>query len=116
MRIALITTAALALAGTAHAGDYKKNDMEAKAQPESRTTVVAKTETGMMVTTSYNQPTVVLGAIERTGETMEFINHVPREIDTVTTDVDVVDEYTYEYRGMTFTNRVVDDYEPGYTG
>ena len=67
------------------------------------------------ITVVPNTQYAVLGAIEYSGDPAyrvatsqgTFINFVPDQIVPVTTDVNEVDTYTYEYRGMTFTNRVV---------
>lgn len=118
MKTALFTaTAALALAGTAHAGDMQaKTDMDAMT---TQTTQVIEAERldGPLITVVPNTQFEVLGAVERDGGTFYaipaagdvFYNHVPAELTEVSTEVDEIDTFTYEYRGMTFTNRVVEN-------
>ena len=109
-------------AGTAHAGDMSMKD--AQMQPQSRTTTMVKTmdadgQVGsMQVVANTSRKTAVLGAlaVQNTdayvveapdGEL--FINHIlnTSDLPDPSLDPDVLDTYTYEYRGMTFTNRVV---------
>ena len=105
-------------ATAAHAGEMKAKSytMDADAKIVAQTDgVAAETLDGPLITVVPNTRFEVLGVIERDGQTLyqvpasgtTFVNHVPAELTDVTTDVDVVDEYSYEYRGMTFTNRVV---------
>ena len=128
---AIATLATAALATTAHAGDmsmkksdYSKSEMRTQMQPQSRTTTVVKTidadgQVGtMQVVANDMQKTAVLGAFAEqktdayvveapNGEL--FINHIipMSELPNPRLDPEVVDTYTYEYNGMTFTNRVV---------
>jgi len=108
--LSLTAASTLFLASTAFAGEMK---------PTEKMTATTSTQTlanGAKIVTIDNQPTAVLGVIDRDGETLyriadedgnEFLNFVPDNLPEVTTDIDVIDEYTYEYRGITFTNRVV---------
>ena len=100
------TAAALALATTAHAGDVLP------------TAISVQQLDGAVVTAVPNSQYEVLGVVTRNGVTQYqvadqtgdvFLNFVPTSIVPVTTDIDEIDTYTYEYRGMTFTNRVVRD-------
>ena len=124
MKITLIAAAAaLALAGTAHAGTYDKTakmdgKMEAKESPAVTVSGTTLQAGNSRITTIANEQFEVLGVVERNGQTLYqipapngevFVNHIPRDLTPVTTDVDVVDEFSYEYNGMTFTNRVVSD-------
>ena len=67
------------------------------------------------ITVVPNTQYAVLGAIEYDGDPAyrvaapqgTFINFVPDQIVPVTTDVNEIDTYTYEYNGRTYTNRVV---------
>ena len=119
--LALATTALFAT--TAQAGAMKSQDTAI--QPvQSRTTTMVKTidadgQVGsMQVVANTPRKTAVLGAlaVQNTdayvveapdGEL--FINHlIPvSELPDPALDPDVVDTYTYEHRGMTFTNRIV---------
>jgi hypothetical protein len=108
-KLLITSTALLAFAGTAHAGQIK-------AETAKTVTPTVQTAESAKIVTIDNQPTAVLGVIERDGETLyrvegptgdEFVNHVPDTLVPVTTDIDVLDTYTFEYEGRTFTNRVV---------
>lgn len=103
---ATAAVAALAFATSAHAGDM------------TPTEVSAQTLDGAVVTAVPNTQYAVLGVVTRNGMTAYqvadsdgdvFLNFVPRELEPVITDIDEIDTYTYEYRGMTFTNRIVRD-------
>ena len=124
----LATAAATLAASTLMAATAQAGDMNTSSdyQPQSRTTTMVKTidadgQVGQMtVVANTPRKTAVLGAlaVQNTdayvveapdGEL--FINHlIPvSDLPDPTLDPDVVDTYTYEYRGMTFTNRVVRD-------
>jgi len=112
--LTVATVAALALTGTAHAGSYDKAET-AKMQAPAQTMAASQ---DARITMIANQPFEVLGTLERDGQTLYrvpgpsgevFLNHVPSDLTDVTTDVDVLDEFTFEYNGMTFTNRIVRD-------
>ena len=122
MKATLFTAAAaLAFAGTAHAGDMKMKSDTTMTTTQTTQVIEAERLDGPMITIVPNTQFEVLGAVERNGETLYaipasdevFYNHVPNDLYDVTTDVDEVDTYTYEYRGMTFTNRVVENGTPG---
>ena len=110
----ILAATALTFAGTAHAGTYdKKADMKTTAP--AATIIQADNS---QITMIANEQFAVLGVVERDGQTFYqipgttgqvFYNHIPVDLTDVTTDVDVLDEYTYEYNGMTFTNRIVRD-------
>lgn len=123
----IATTTAIAatalFATSAHAGEMKMDDMTAKA-PQSRTTVMVKTidadnqvSTVQMVANTPRK-TAVLGAfaeqktdayiVEDTDGEL-YINHLlpVSELPDPTLEVTEVDRYTTQYRGMTFTNRIV---------
>ncbi|MGB6231715.1 MAG: hypothetical protein WBF53_16480 [Litorimonas sp.] len=126
-----LTTAALALATTAlfatsaQAG-VMSDDTTVKADAQSMTTRTVKTidadgNVGMITVQAAAtdmRRTAVLGAFEvqntdayivEDNEGDLYINHlVPVEdLQEVDQDFAVVDSYTFEHRGMTFTNRIV---------
>ena len=119
----LLAATALMAATAAHAGDMKTAEAvtpnpQAGAQlaaVETRTVV----DQGARLTFVPNTPYEVLGVVERDGDTLYavpaqgavFLNHIPERLFEVSTEQAVVDEYTYEYRGMTFTNHVIRDFE-----
>lgn len=120
--LAATATTAL-LATTAQAGDMK-TDMSAMQPVQSRTTTMVKTidadgQVGQMtVTANTPRQTAVLGALA-TQTTDAYVvedsqgdlhlNHLVdiSELPEYRLDPEVIDTTTVQYRGMTFTNRIV---------
>lgn len=81
--------------------------------------VAAERLDGPLITVVPNTRFEVLGVVERDGDTLYevpaqggvFLNHVPQDLFDISTNQRVVDEYSYEYNGRTYTNRVVRDFE-----
>ena len=118
MKTALFAAAAtLAIAGTAHAGDMKYKTDTTVTPTQTTQVIEAERLDGPLITVVPNTQFEVLGAVERDGTTVYaipaqgevFYNHVPADLTEVSTDIDELDSFTYEYRGMTFTNRIVEN-------
>ena len=112
LNLALVLIGSGLLASTvalAHDGERSKKD----------TSVVQPTEM-IRVLTPVKTQTKILGAVEnnsqqtfvvRDASGITFQNHIvaESELPDVTSDVDVVDTYTFEYKGQTYTNKIVAD-------
>ena len=102
------TTAAILLTATFVATPALAQDNNPESIDADRVEISA-------ITVVPNTQYAVLGAIEYDGDPAyrvaapqgTFINFVPDQIVPVTTDVNEIDTFTYEYNGRTFTNRVV---------
>jgi hypothetical protein len=114
-RLIIATTGTLLLAGTAHAGD-----MQSKAEKMQADAVVTQTTTSKVTYFQPEQSDVVLGVVAydtngsytlRGEDGRLYENHVVSEdnLTDVSTDIDVVDTYTFEYNGRTYTNKVTAD-------